>query len=43
MLTEYGMFGADTGITVGRARGGGSVRMLRHTLGRAGPKWREAG
>lgn len=41
MLTEHEMFGTDTGITVGRARGGSSVRMLRHTLGREGPKGRE--
>lgn len=43
MLTEYEMFGTDTSITVGCARSGSSVRMLRHTLGREGPKEREAG
>ena len=43
MLTEYEMFGTDTGISAGCARSGSSVRMLRHTLGREGPRGREAG
>ena len=43
MLTECEMFGIDTGITAGRARGRRAVRVLRQTLGREGPKQGEQG
>lgn len=43
MMTECEMFGIDTGITAGRARGGLAVRELRQTLGREGPEWEEPG